>query len=149
MAHTYSSLFFHLVWSTKKRLPLINPLLQKRLYDYIGGVIRKQNGDLIQIGGMSDHIHIFLKIPTHCSIADFVRNIKSNSSLFINKNFSLNKFEWQEGYGAFSVSFSKQDIVKKYIANQEKHHKNDSFDSEFVKLFEKHEIDYEKKYLFN
>ena len=148
MGHTYSSIFHHLVWSTKERLPIIKPTYRMRLYDYIGGIIKTEQGKMLTIGGTSDHIHLLVLIAPKDSISDLVRRIKSNSSKFINKNIPNLKFAWQEGYGVFSVSASKTTIVKNYINNQETHHKKYSFKDEFIKLLEKHNIEYDEQYLF-
>ena len=148
MSHTYSSLFFHIVWSTKNRMPIIEPPFEKRLYDYIGGIIKKERGLLLSIGGVSDHVHILIQIPVQVSIPDLMRLIKTNSSKFINQTILQNKFLWQEGYGVFSVSLSKLNVVKNYILLQKKHHEKYSFVDEFSKLLNKHNVVYDKKYLF-
>jgi REP element-mobilizing transposase RayT len=148
MGHTCSSLFFHLVWSTKNRQPLIHTPLQNRLYAYIGGIIRKEKAELLSIGGTADHVHLLLKLETFHSLATLARKIKSGSSKFVNEsNFSM-RFAWQEGYGAFSVSSSKVLMVKEYISRQEQHHQKLSFQDEFINFLEKHGIVYPKEYLF-
>ena len=148
MSHTYSSIFFHIVWSTKDRTPIIETNLEKRLHSYMGGVIKNEKCDPIIIGGTPDHVHLLVRIPARYSIADLVRRIKTNSSKFINQLYPRMRFLWQEGYGAFSVSTSKINIVKNYILKQKIHHKKNSFLDEFIKLLNKHEIEYDKKYLF-
>jgi REP element-mobilizing transposase RayT len=102
MAGTFSDLLFHIVFSTKDRIALIDDTLQEDLYKYIGGIVRGQKGILIEIGGMSDHIHLLVRLkPTHC-IADFVREVKSGSSKWVNEEkWKLRKFGWQDGYGRF------------------------------------------------
>jgi len=148
MAHTYASIFFHLIWSTKDRFAMIQPSLRKRLYTYIGGIIKNESCDLLSCGGTQDHVHLLIQISPKISISDLTRCIKANSSRFVNQNFPEIKFAWQEGYGAFSVSVSKLETVRNYIARQDEHHKKISFLDEVVKLFEKHEIEYDKRYLF-
>ncbi|MFH1643959.1 MAG: IS200/IS605 family transposase [bacterium] len=148
MSHTYSSIFFHIVWSTKNRLPKITDVFKEKLYGYIGGIIKNERCELLVIGGMSDHIHILVRIPAQYSVANLVCKIKSNSSKFINQSHSQMKFLWQAGYGVFSVSLSKVNVVKNYIINQEIHLKKYSFMDEFLKLLNKHEIEHDKKYLF-
>ena len=149
MAHTYSSLFYHFIWSTKNRLPLIRPSFQNLLYNYIGGITKNEGCSLIKIGGISDHMHALISIPTQCAIADVVRIIKTNSSKFINSEIENIKFAWQSGYGVFSVSPSQLSAVKSYISEQEKHHKKFSFKEEFELLLQKHNVSYDFKYLFN
>ena len=149
MAHTYSSLFFHVVWSTKDRMPIIKPLFRKRLFDYMGAIIKNDKGFLISIGGMPDHVHLLIKVSTQCSISDLIRKVKANSSKFINQIYPEVKFGWQSGYGAFSVSSSRINMVQNYILNQEDHHKVHSFEDEFRKLLEKHDIKYDNRFLFD
>lgn len=146
---TFTKLTYHLVFSTKHRTPLINDKFQKRLYDYIGGIIRSQNGHLIEIGGVEDHIHILANLSHTKAIADSVREIKSNSSKWTNElPGQTGRFEWQKGYGAFSVSYSQVEQVRHYIQNQREHHKKKTFKEEYVKFLELHNIAFEQRYLF-
>ena len=152
MSHTYSSQFFHLIWSTKNRAPLILPSFCKELYQYIGTVIKSEKSVLLHIGGTKDHLHLLVGITPVNSISYLVRIIKSNSSRFVNQlNIVDNqhkKFAWQEGYGSFSVSKSLIDKVGRYIENQEKHHEKFSFEKEYLLLLQKHMIEYDTKYVF-
>jgi putative transposase len=147
MGYTYSSMFSHVVWSTKDRIAMIDPLFKNRLYDYIGGVVKNTGGVLSSIGGMPDHVHMLIGISTSSSIAKVMQDIKANSSRFVRKNFNQH-FAWQTGYGNFNISFSHLNAVKNYISNQEEHHKKISFYDEFIRLLEKHNIAYEKEFLF-
>jgi putative transposase len=149
MSHTYSSIFFHLVWSTKNRIGAINSSVKKRLYEYIGGIIKRENGILIERGGMPDHVHLLVQISPQDSISNLMRSIKANSSRFMRENYPELKFSWQEGYGVFSVSVSMLPAVKSYIQRQEEHHKKNSFQEEFVGLLRKHDIFFNKEYLFS
>lgn len=148
MTHSYRVHYFHIVWSTKKRVPWINPELQKRLYSYLIGIIRNHKGKLIEIGGMPDHVHMLIELSNLDKFSYFIRDLKSCSSLWIHQTFSqLKDFAWQEGYGSFSVSFSAIDAVKKYILNQELHHANQSFDQEYLKLLQLHNIQYDERFV--
>ena len=148
MGHTYSSLYFHVIWSTKDRKPIIKTSFRNKLYSYIGGIIKKEKTDLLSIGGISNHIHILIKTNTQNKISDLIQKIKGGSSAFINQTLPNEKFNWQSGYGIFAVSISKVDTVKQYIVNQELHHKKISYENEFEKLLDKHKIKYKKDFLF-
>jgi REP element-mobilizing transposase RayT len=146
---TYSNLLFHIVFSSKYRRNLIDDVIQTRLYEYIGGIIREQKGILLEIGGMPDHIHILTKLSPSIAISDVLRATKANSSKWVSETFPTKKeFAWQRGFGAFSVSVSNVDQVRRYIQNQKQHHMNRSFQDEFRDLLVKHGIEFEEKYLF-
>ncbi|MFA6916766.1 MAG: IS200/IS605 family transposase [Parachlamydiales bacterium] len=114
MTHSYRVHFFHLIWSTKQRRPLITKELQTRLYPYLGSIATNHNGRLLEIGGMSDHVHLLIELSNIDKFSHFIRDLKASSSLWVHKNFSgLADFAWQEGYGSFSVSYSSLDQVKK------------------------------------
>ncbi|MFH1644244.1 MAG: IS200/IS605 family transposase [bacterium] len=148
MGHTYSSLFYHFVWSTKDRAPIIKEYFQQRLYLYMGGIIRNENANLLSIGGMSDHVLLLIKTGTNHKIGSLIQKIKGSSSTFINQKYPSEKFAWQSGYGVFAASVSTLKIVHNYISNQEIHHKKISFEEEFRLLLDKHEIEYNKDFLF-
>jgi REP element-mobilizing transposase RayT len=149
MAHTYSQLLYHLVWSTKNRQSLITNDFQNRLYEYMSGTFRSLKCHCILIGGMPDHIHVCTEIPPSINISDVMRNVKVSTTKWIKHNFSVGKdFEWQEGYGAFSVSASNKDVLLQYIKNQEQHHKGYDFREEFLLLLQKHGVQYDEKYLW-
>jgi REP element-mobilizing transposase RayT len=119
------------------------------LYKFITGIVKNNNQKLYIINGMPDHLHILLSISSDIKISDLVRDIKSNSSRFINTNhFVKGKFEWQEGYGAFSCSNSQLDKVVNYIKNQQEHHKETTFKEEYLDFLNKLKIDYDDKYLY-
>ena len=149
MTHSYRLHYFHLIWSAKNRLPHISPKIQSRLYPYFGAIIRNYSGKLLEIGGMSDHIHLLIELSLLDKFSHFIREIKACSSLWIHKNFSdLCHFAWQEGYGSFSVSYSALEAVKKYIQNQEQHHTKMSFEEEFLKLLKLHQVKYDERFVF-
>jgi len=150
MSQSYTNLIYHIVFSTKNRQPLITGEVKSRLYEYIGGTIRKQGGIALAINGMSDHLHVLAKLRADKAVSDVLRDLKANSSGWMHKIFpELKDFSWQNGYGAFTVSASQIEKVKEYIANQEKHHqKIGSFRDEFIKLLRANEIEFDEKYLF-
>ena len=149
MGSTLTNLLFHIVFSTKNRDPIIEIQRRDELYRYIGGIIKGENGILLEIGGMPDHIHLLLKLkPTH-SISDMMRKVKGNSSKWMNEKKRLKaRFSWQDGYGAFSVSESQVAVVIQYIKEQENRHRTLSFKDEFIRLIELHHIAYDNQYLW-
>jgi putative transposase len=150
MAGTYHSLLYHLVFSTKNRANQITPQLRPRLYEYLGGIIRSENGLVYGIGGTSDHVHILARYRADDAVANLMRNLKSNSSLWVHRAFpELREFAWQTGYGAFSVSFSQVQAVGKYIATQESHHKRRDYRAELLALLDRHRVEYDPKYVFD
>jgi putative transposase len=149
MAGKHVSLLVHFVWSTAGREPWIAREWSDDLYAYIGGVLNKKNAKLVCAGGISDHIHLYASLPSTISIADAVNAMKANSSRWIHETIQGKAaFAWQKGYGAFSVSKSAEQGVRKYISNQETHHKRHSFQNEFLALLRKHEIEYDERYLW-
>ena len=150
MANTYTQIYVQIVFAVKGRQNLIKKNHKDELYKYITGIVRNKNQKLISINGMSDHIHILIGLKPDIALSDLVRDIKANSSKFINKkNWFMGKFNWQEGFGAFSYSRSQLNRVIKYIENQEKHHKKKSFKEEYLELLQKFGVEYKDKYLFD
>ena len=149
MTHTYTELTYHLVWSTKNREPVISPLFQERLYQYIGGSFRNLGAICLEIGGVADHIHILARIPPSIAIANLMREVKTSSTKWLQQDVICNQsFAWQEGYGAFSVSSTHIAPITQYIKNQEEHHKGVTFKEEFINLLHKNEVKFEEKYLW-
>ena len=131
------------------RQSLIKPEFKSDLHKYIAGIVRNQGQKLISINGMPDHVHILIGLKPAMALANLVREIKSDSSNFVNeKKFVRGRFSWQEGYGAFSYGHSQLDAVIRYIQNQEKHHQRSSFRSEYLTLLRKFDIAFEEKYVF-
>ena len=150
MPGTYSQLLHHIVFSTKHREPLITPEIAPELYAYIGGIVRAEKGVLYHIGGVADHVHLYLRWRTDGTIADLLRVTKAKSSKWVHDKFpALKTFAWQEGYAAFTVSKSQEGAVKRYIARQEAHHKKEDFKSELLRLLRAHGIEFEEKYVFD
>ena len=150
MPQSFAQIYLHIVFSTKYRQPLILPEIEDKLYAYIAGIIKKLGGIPIQINGMPDHIHILATLPRTITIAKYLEEIKRNSSRWIKTQGILYQhFAWQNGYGAFSVSQSQTNRVDRYIRNQKVHHKRqDTFKREFEALLKKHNLEYEKEYLW-
>ncbi|HEX4963890.1 MAG TPA: IS200/IS605 family transposase [Thermoanaerobaculia bacterium] len=147
MATTLTNLLYHIVFSTKERVPLISEGLQESLYEYIGGILRGQRSILLEIGGMQDHVHLLAKLKADLAVAVAVRLIKTNSSVWINENRKIQgRFEWQAGYFAVSVSESRVAEVRRYIQTQREHHARISFRDELLKLLQKHRIAFDEKY---
>jgi REP element-mobilizing transposase RayT len=112
MAHSYAKLLFHFIFSTKGRAADITPMMRDRLYAYIGGILRNEQGHLLKAGGTANHVHLLIELKSAMAVADAIRLIKANSSKWVHETFSDHaKFGWQTGYGAFSVSLSAVDEI--------------------------------------
>jgi len=135
MANTFSQIYIQTVFAVENRLSLITPEFKEDLYKYITVIVRNQGQKLISINGMPDHVHILIGLKPAMALADLVREIKADSSNFINRNkWVRGKFSWQEGYGAFSYGHSQLSTIIRYIQNQEKHHSQRSFKDEYLTL---------------
>ena len=150
MAHTYANLIYHIVYSTKHRQPLIGEDLRDRLYGYMGGIVRGEGGSLMAVGGVADHVHLLVRSKPSLSVSDLVQQIKGSSSRWVNELPDRQEtFHWQEGYGAFSVSESGVEKVRRYIRAQEEHHRRFSFKDELVTLLKRHRIPYDEDRLWD
>jgi REP element-mobilizing transposase RayT len=150
MANTFTQIYIHFVFSVKGRQNLIQKSWKDELHKYICGIVDGKDQKVYAIGGMADHIHLLVSIKPTIAISDLVRYIKANSSKWINeKKFVIDKFQWQEGFGAFSYAQSQLDNVIAYINNQEQHHKEKTFKDEYIELLQKFNIGYDEKYLFD
>src|SRR5262245_58625248 len=149
MAHTYTNLLQHIVFSTKDRRPFLDAELRPRVFAYMGGILRKEKCVALIVNGPIDHVHILASLPPTIAPATLIGKVKSNSSGWIHKTFPQHRdFAWQIGYSAFGVSHSLKGTVYDYIANQEKHHRRMSFKEELIALLKKHEIEYDDRYVF-
>ncbi len=149
MSHSYVSNLMHCTFSTKERYPWIEAELESRLWPYIGGIARKNRMKALSIGGTSDHLHALLSLPSTMSFAKAIQLIKGGSSKWVHDEFAnFKKFQWQEGYGAFSVSASQVARTIAYIERQKEHHRKRTFKEEFIKLLDKHHIEYDRRYVF-
>ncbi|MDZ4684062.1 MAG: IS200/IS605 family transposase [Planctomycetaceae bacterium] len=146
---TYSRLLVHVVFSTKERHPWITDDLRSELHAYLGGIARNIDATPIVIGGVADHVHALIALPTKLSVADLVRTLKSNSSGWVHEKWPERLFQWQNGYGAFSVSESSKDTVVRYIENQAEHHRVRSFQEEFLELLNRHCIEFDPRYVWD
>ena len=150
MPGTFSQVYIQVVFAVKARENLIQKEWKDELHKYIAGIIRNKEQKQIIINGMPDHIHAFIGLRPSMPIADLVRDVKNNSTNFINeKKFTKAKFSWQEGYGAFSYGHSQIKTVYDYILNQEEHHRKKTFKEEYIDFLKKFEVQYEEKYLFD
>lgn len=149
MANSYHQIYIHVVFSTKNRERLIREPLKTDLLKYINGIIQNNESKPISLNSHLDHVHLLIGLSPKVSISDLIRDIKSNSSKWVNENRkSLGKFSWQSGYGCFSVSRSNLKAVIEYIENQEEHHSVKSFKDEYLELLKRHGIDYNIDYVF-
>jgi len=149
VANTFSQIYIQTVFAVEGRQSLIKPEFKEELYKYIAGIVRNQGQKLISINGMSDHVHILMGLRPAMALADLVREIKADSTNFINKKkWVRGRFSWQEGYGAFSYGHSQLDTIIRYIRNQETHHRRRSFKDEYLNLLKKFDIAFDDKYVF-
>ena len=149
MAGTFSQIYIQVVFAVKGRDSLIHHAWEEELYKYISGIVKNKEQKLLAINGMPDHIHILIGMKPSCSLSDLVREIKKSSNEFIKeKKFSKFKFQWQEGYGAFSYSHSALDNVITYIQNQKEHHKKQTFKDEYKEFIIQFQIEHKDEYLF-
>ena len=149
MANTYTQIYIQIVFAVKGRQNLISKENREELHKFITGIVSNRNQKLFAVFAMPDHVHILVSMSPVISISDLVRDIKAGSSKFINEKRWMNgKFNWQEGYGAFSYSKSSIDSVVKYILSQEEHHKKKTFKEEYFDFLQKFKIEYDPKYVF-
>lgn len=150
MPGTYTQLLLHIVFSTKHRATVISSEVAERLYPYIGGLIRAEKGVMYDIGGVEDHVHLYMRWRADESLSNLMRTVKSRSSKWMHETFpALREFAWQEGYAAFTVSKSQEDAVKRYIANQHEHHRKEDFKSELLRLLAAHGVEFDERYVFD
>ena len=148
MAHTLANLLTHVIFSTKDRQPLLTPDLRPGLLAYLGGIVRNIHGKLIDSNARPDHVHCLLSLPPALAVAEALRVIKSNSSLWVHETWQRAAFAGQAGYGAFSVSQSNVPAVVKYIQDQEQHHRKISFQEEFIAFLKAQGIAYDERYIW-
>jgi putative transposase len=149
MANTYTQLYIQCIFATKYRAALLQPQWEERLRTYISTIAKTNGHKMIAINNMPDHLHLFVGLNPNQSISEMMRKIKGDSSEWINnEKLTARKFQWQEGYGAFSYSRSQVDAVAKYVMNQQEHHKKTTFLDEYKKMLEKFEVSYDERYIF-
>lgn len=147
MPHTYISDLVHCVFSTKNRRNLIRPDTQADLWAFLGGIARKNGLKALIVGGTENHVHILLSLPATMALAKAVQLIKGASSRWMNESHT-HHFEWQEGYGAFTVGISQKEHTIAYIQSQPEHHRKRSFEEEFIAFLKKHHVDYDPHYVW-
>jgi putative transposase len=146
---SYVSSYFHCVFSTKERRPLITPELRERLWPFLGGIARQNKMKAVEIGGVADHVHLLLSLPATIPVSKAMQLIKGGSSKWVYETFPNQRlFAWQEEYGAFSVSMSQLDKTIAYIRGQPEHHRKLTFQEEFLMLLKKHRVEYDERYLW-
>lgn len=149
MANTYTQIYIHVVFAVQGRQNLIRKENKEELHKYITGIISNKGQKLIAINSMPDHVHLFIGMKPNMALSDLIRDVKNNSSAFINKKkWVRGKFNWQNGFGAFSYGHSQIDAVVKYILNQEKHHAQKTFKEEYLEMLKAFNVEYDEKYLF-
>jgi len=150
MPQSLANILVHLVFSTKDRLPFLEDQgLREGLHRYLGGIINEQGGQSLSVGGVSDHVHILCAMSKNVSAADFVRDLKRASSGWVKQQSSgTEKFAWQAGYGIFSVGQTEIAVVQGYIANQEEHHRTQTFQEEYRAFLVKYGVPYDERYVW-
>jgi len=149
MPNTYSQIYIQIVFAVKNRNALIQSTWEDELYKYITGIVQNKGQKMLAINGAKDHIHILIGMKPTCCLSDLVREVKKSSNEFVNQNsFVKYKFEWQEGFGAFSYSHSALDNVIKYINNQKERHHKKTFKEEYIVFLRKFNVDFKDEFLF-
>ena len=149
MPQSFGSLHCHLVFSTKQRRALVADEVRPRLFEYAGGILRNQGCSLIAAGGMPDHVHLLVSMSRAMAVADVLRIVKANASAWMHDEMRVRDFQWQEGYGAFAVSYSSINTVKEYIANQAEHHRARTFQDEFREILRRHDLEWDERYVWD
>ncbi len=148
MPSTHLSLHYHVVFSTKDRAPVIAAAWRERLHAYLGGVVRNVDGVPEAVGGVADHAHLLLGLRATARLAEVVRDVKAVSSRWVHEQIGDRAFAWQEGYGAFTVGAAQRETVRGYIARQEEHHRQRTFQEEYLELLQRSGVEYDERYLW-
>jgi REP element-mobilizing transposase RayT len=151
MPSTHQQLLYHVVFSTKNREPyLAYENFRAKVSAYMAGIAKNLDGFALEIDGWIDHVHLLVRIPAKSGVSDFVGRLKANTSKHVNETSGLiKKFGWQDGFGVFTVSVSQRDSVARYIQNQAQHHERETFEKEYLRLLDKHEVDYDARYVWD
>ena len=145
---SFTRLTYHIVFGTKFRRRTITEDVQERLYEYVGGTLRGKKGHLIEIGGVEDHIHLLAGLSPVLAVSDVIRDVKANSSKWMTDERNRSGFEWQKGYGAFTVSYDRVEATRKYIRNQKEHHRSKTFQEEYIGFLQRHGMEFQMEHLF-
>ena len=149
MANTYTSLFYHVIFSTKNRVPIIHQDSEARVWAYLGGVARKHRMTALQVGGVEDHIHALIMAPPTIAPSQIAQFLKGDSSKWLHEEFPATRgIGWQDGYGAFTVSKSALPEVVRYIQEQRLHHQKRTFQDEYRTFLHRHEVAYDERYVW-
>lgn len=149
MPNTYNQIFIHIIFAVKYRRALIKSEWKKELFAVIGNLINETGSKTIIVNGVEDHVHCLIRLKPDISVSEVVKNAKAKSSKWLNESRYLDsRFEWQSGFGAFSHNISQLPVVKRYIQNQEEHHRKKTFHSEYVQILNKHDVEFDERYLF-
>jgi REP element-mobilizing transposase RayT len=149
MGHSFTSGLYHCVFSTKERRRCITPELQTRLWPFLGGIARENRIKALAVGGVEDHVHVLLSLPSTTSIAKAIQLLKAGASLWVHETFPEHRgFAWQEGYGAFSLGISQVESTRAYIESQAEHHCKKTFQEEFLEFLKRHGMDYDERYVW-
>jgi REP element-mobilizing transposase RayT len=148
MAHSFTNLLCHIVFATKERQAWLEPTLRQELWKILSGAVRSEGGIALEVNGVAEHVHILAKLPASRAVSDILRAVKAKSSHWLKGRLNLAEFAWQTGYGAFSVSQSQVEIVRRYIQRQEEHHRNMPFTDEMRKLIRAHGLEVDEQLLW-
>lgn len=150
MPQSLAQVYLHIVYSTKHRNPFLkDPAVRDSLFSYLATVCKSRNSPCIKAGGVEDHVHLLVRFGRSISIADLIKELKRTSSIWIKNEFHLRDFEWQNGYGAFSISPAHVDALTRYIANQIEHHRKETFQQEFRRLLKKYGLEWDEEYVWD
>ncbi len=149
MPQTLTSILVHVIFSTKERRASLKAEIRPKVFAYLGGIVARKGGRAHIVGGVDDHVHLLVKLPSSLSLADLVRTIKANSSRWMRREMGVELFAWQAGYGAFSVSRSQLRGVHRYIEGQEEHHRTRGFKEELLAFLRKNEVEFDERYLWD
>jgi putative transposase len=148
MSHSYTNTLVHCVFSTKNRQKVLTEEILARLFPYLAGIARKNGMTALAVGGVEDHVHLLLSLPPTLPVAKAVQLVKGGSSRWLHETFpALEGFAWQAGYGAFSIGISQAERTTRYIQGQAEHHRETSFEMEFVQFLDTHRIEYDPRSL--
>lgn len=150
MPQSFACCYYHFIFSTKGRAPLITAEVRPRLFEYVGGIFRSEGCALISAGGTPDHVHLLASMGRRISVSEAMRLVKANSSRWVHDAFpALSGFSWQAGYGAFTVSYSHLEKVGAYLSRQAEHHRTMTFQEEFVAFLKRHGVEYDERHLWD
>lgn len=144
---SYISIHAHIVFATKNRRPMLQPVWREKLHEYLGGTVNGLDAIAQGVGGVDDHVHLLVGFKATHRLSDFMRELKKSSSKWIHDEIGMKEFAWQDGYSAFSVSPTARPGVQRYIQNQEEHHRHKTHKEELIELLERAGVEFDPKYL--